>query len=72
MAIDEVQEYYFAHCIFLTGFKLLDAQKHELFGPTDYKGKNSKNALYYDKIPIILDMGPRMHNPMFDHPMIIK
>ncbi len=22
--------------------------------------------------PIILDMGPRMHNPMFDHPMIIK
>ena len=22
--------------------------------------------------PIILDIGPKMHNPMFDHPMIIK
>ncbi len=42
---------YFAHCIFLTGFKILEAQKHELFGPTDDKGKGSKRALYYDKIP---------------------
>ena len=42
---------YFAHCVFLTGFKMLEAQKHELFGPTDDKGKNSKRALYYDKIP---------------------
>lgn len=42
---------YFAHCIFLTGFKMLEAQKNELFGPTDDKGKNSKKALYYDKIP---------------------
>ena len=42
---------YFAHCVFLTGFKMLEAQKHELFGPTDDKGKASKKALYYDKIP---------------------
>tara|TARA_Y100000310_G_C20603434_1_gene774251 strand:+ start:211 stop:909 length:699 start_codon:yes stop_codon:yes gene_type:complete len=42
---------YFAHCIFLTGFKMLEAQKRELFGPTDDKGKNSKKALYYDNIP---------------------
>ena len=42
---------YFAHCVFLTGFKMLEAQKHDLFGPTDDKGKNSKKALYYDKIP---------------------
>ena len=42
---------YFAHCVFLTGFKMLEAQKNELFGPTDDKGKNSKKALYYDKIP---------------------
>jgi hypothetical protein len=22
--------------------------------------------------PIILDIGPKLHNPMYDHPMIIK
>ena len=42
---------YFAHCVFLTGFKMLEAQTNDLFGPTDDKGKNSKKALYYDKIP---------------------
>jgi hypothetical protein len=42
---------HFAHCIFLTGFKMLEAQKYDLFGPTDDKGKNTKRALYYDKIP---------------------
>ena len=38
-------------CVFLTGFKMLEAQTNDLFGPTDDKGKNSKKALYYDKIP---------------------
>ncbi len=42
---------YFAHCLFLTGLQMLNAQKNELFGPVNEKGTSSRKALYYDKIP---------------------